>query len=344
MGHLASRYRRSKRRLSKQLSYVLRVSSGSIMLDMEPSDRDSHHEPNLLRKTGARRQHKVPKVLLETFAVDDLIQGFSLETYRTFRSSLDNVAVEKRFYDVGPRSEAFSLEPWLADIDGQATPIVRRLVADPQSISGLSSDDENTFARFLAAQDFRGIHVREEGLRIRRQMADHAKAIVQHMLREKSRAKDAELVWNTVFADEPDEYWLGEERPVQPVETAAYMLDKIQGFANVLLAMPWRIASAVAGVQLYTSDEPLTRIPVPTARWAVYFEHICYLPLSPSTMLIIGPGAEPTGRGRRLRTNLSSWHAVFANYMATLHATEFLYGPEPYIDRQGRVFRHRQEH
>lgn len=297
---------------------------------------DRYDEPTL-NTTDVIRQHYVPKMLLASFAADGQIPTLDLETGKLFLASLDKVAVEKHFYDIRAGQRVFSAETWLTGIESKAAPVIKRLIANPESLSELSDDDENHLGRFIAAQDFRGPGLRELVDNVRDQGVAHAKSIVRHMLEENLEPESVEAAWQELFADEPDEYWLGESGPYQSAQAAAFMLSEVQGFCNVLRAMPWRIVSAAPGLRFYTSDDPVSRIPLPSARWPVYFEHIYYLPLAPTTMLMIGPGAERSGRGARLRGDDSPWHVVLVNSVTTTHASRFLYGRGPYLDRLGAV-------
>jgi len=119
------------------------------------------NEPNL-GPTETKRQHYVPQFYLRPFAGQDgNIRVADLEGRSEYRTSIKNVAVETHFYDLEVEGLSVSLEGWLARLEGEATPVIRRLIADPESIGSLSLIDELSFGRFLAALKFRTPAYRE---------------------------------------------------------------------------------------------------------------------------------------------------------------------------------------
>ena len=94
------------------------------------------------------------------------------------------------------------------------------------------------------------------------------------------------------MGEEPEEWWFQQERPFNHAELTAQMLESIQGYANMLWSMPWRIGRVPEHIKLYTSDNPLHGYLQPIREW---WEHGSfatfwyYVPLSPSVLLRIAP-------------------------------------------------------
>ncbi len=105
----------------------------------------------------------------------------------------------------------------------------------------------------------------------------------------------------------------------------------MQGFANVLRAMPWRIGRVDTGLPLYTSDNPVSRYRQPLALWAGFSAFTYFFPLSPQTLMRIGPGVTPRGIGTREHKDFSDWETSFARHVITADASRFLYGAGPHV-------------
>ncbi len=91
------------------------------------------NEPNL-SPTNVRRQHYVPQVLLCAFAVDGKVRVVDLEIEgKEYKTSTANIAVEKNFYDINLADIRVSTEDWLAQLEGDAALVIKKLVDDPDS-------------------------------------------------------------------------------------------------------------------------------------------------------------------------------------------------------------------
>ena len=118
---------------------------------------DAINEP-ILSKTDAKRQHYVPRSYLHHFkGEDDKIRVFDLNTLEDYRTSTNNAAVEKHFYDVRVRGVDVPVSPeaWFAEIEANAAPIVNQLVAYPKSIESLATEEQFHLARFITSLLFR---------------------------------------------------------------------------------------------------------------------------------------------------------------------------------------------
>ena len=113
------------------------------------------NEPNL-KQTDVKRQHYVPKCFLESFTgPEGLLRVINLDNHQEFRTSPANAAVEGHYYDITIDGEILSTETWLARLESDTCPILKRLIADPDEMTTLSNEDEIRITRFLAALRFR---------------------------------------------------------------------------------------------------------------------------------------------------------------------------------------------
>src|SRR4051812_17393570 len=70
---------------------------------------------------------------------------------------------------------------------------------------------------------------------------------------DQASAKEFWEYWD----NQADEWWLQHEGPIQHAETTARMLSDVQGYANQLWHMPWRVGRVPQHLRLYTSDNSL---------------------------------------------------------------------------------------
>jgi Protein of unknown function (DUF4238) len=257
-----------------------------VSVPSQEYDPFHHKEPNL-GQTKTIRQHFVPRLWLRNFTDS---QGSLLvcdcQDGRVFESTVENTAVRKRMYDI-PLADGsvLSLEDWFSNIEGRADSVLRKIVDEPESLVALSVEDENSFARLLAAQLLRiPMFIRAFGL-----------------------------------------------------DSAAQMLEEVQGDANILRALPWRIGRS-SGPYFYTSDNPMAgfatavRDPWETS---LLWSRTYHIPLSTNVALRIGLKSDIKGRlkprGPREARDFNSWEASFTRNVVTAAAERYLFGPEPHI-------------
>ena len=118
-------------------------------------DSPRWNEP-ILGQIQTKRQHFVPRLYLEPFTrKDGKIRVVDLQEEGEYVTSLRNVAVEARFYDVTVEGHDYSAENWLAELESEASSVLRLLLDDPASIAGLTDKQENALSRFIAALSIR---------------------------------------------------------------------------------------------------------------------------------------------------------------------------------------------
>jgi hypothetical protein len=285
-----------------------------------------------LASTTVKREHYVPRRLLENFAVDGLLDVYEIRTGETFATHTINAAVGSRFYDLRVNGEDLSLEGWLADIEGLVCPILEMLIEDPSALTTLSVQEREYIARFVAVQELRSPGERWTQSKMRSQIVDQLKQVGQSWLRKELGEKGAEEVWEA-WRDRPDEWFLNESEPHQPSALTAGMVDTTPGLGNVLQAMPWRIGRA-SGNSFYTSDSPVSKLPRSATRFTVYFDNVFLLPLAPNTLLRIGPGLTPDESRSDTVADFNPWETSLARHAVTQCATRHLFGPGPFVSRE----------
>ncbi len=283
--------------------------------------------------TEAKRQHHVPKMYLRAFAEagDGIIPWRDLETGRTGRASVDNLAVERHYYDFDFLGVALSAEPWLAEVEAKAA-VWLRLLRETSEEGAIAPDGMLYLSRFAAAQFFRSPSFRSWLERYKADLGTRIKEFARQMLPPE------------VFQlreDQPHEAWLGQE----PSEDAAvpdslWILEGTQGYANLLVfCMDWTLLEAPDGARFYTSDAPLARRTSHLDDGVLpgsFVSYEYYLPISPLRALRIRP-RRGFGSDLRLasilRKKASKREVSLANSMQSASAARFLYGRGPWIDR-----------
>lgn len=324
-----ARKRKSEESVCRSSLFVRTYNGGELA-----NSRRRWVEPNLA-DTDVVRQHVVPRFWLRHFTLGGRIDAFEVKTGVTFTTSVENVAVQARFYDVAKGRRHLSTESWLADLEAEAAPIMRLLIEDPSRLLDLGPSEENTFARFLCAQFMRVPTRRNYETTLRETTVDWVKDFARKYTDKELGEEESAELWK--FWDrKPDEFFLREEEPYQPAATTASMLGQVQGFGNILKAMPWRIGR-VSEYPLYLSDNPVSRFPLPTRRFPSFADHVYFIPLNPKTMLRIGHGIGSSRRGTRTVRDFNAWQTSFARHVVTTDSDKYLFGQGPYVDEQCAV-------
>ena len=292
-------------------------------------DRWTFHEERLLDVTAVENQHYVPQFYLRGFADGNKIQGFDLAEKRPLRGPVRRIASATRYYDLDLVGYLVSIEDWLARLESHAAPVIAKLRSDPWAITLLSEEEEDDLARFVAAQWLRSPRFRLWQEQTRQNLNAQMAPMVEHMAELAGTTTDA--LWNQLdlTAD-------GSIPRDEQLRTQIHMLDEVQGLANQLQAMPWRVGRVLGERRLYTSDNPVARYLPPVRPWwemGAFPAFQYYFPLSPDVLMRIDPlGDEPSPRGPRSNGAISEFETSFARHLVTLDAVRFLYGAPPYVD------------
>ena len=291
------------------------------------------NEPNLA-PTDVKRQHYVPEFFLKSFIVpDDNLRVVDLEDGKEFRTDRTNAAVESYFNDLDVDGEILSTEGWLSHLGANASPILTQMIENPDKLMSLSVEEEFHIARFIAALRIRTPHFRSWMGGNLTSMADQSKEMIRKQILGNYGEEDGSALWEEQYKDQPDYMWLGESDPQQPADPSTFMLGDVQGWANLLWCSPWRIGTAPADLQLYTSDNPVAAYQRPVREWwetAAFASLIYYVPLSPGILLKIE--RRPDGQdesdphGPRRPLDFTAEEISVARHVITQEATRFLYG------------------
>ncbi len=306
----------------------------------------SWDEP-ILSETQTRRQHYVPRFYLKPFTTTGgKIRVFDLQEDRQYVSSLENVAVQSGFYDVDLSGHAYSAENWLGELESDGSSILRFLLDDPSAVTALTEKQENTLARFIAALILRTPSKRQE--------LDNALDGVFSQIEQKAQSQfvhqfgEAQgLAKYTEWQAKPFHERYGEREPTQPASITTSLLSKVQVFANLLRAAPWRIGNSSGQLRLYTSDNPVSRYLRPVRSWwevGGFSDFHYYLPLSSTLLLKIerGPGPDDLDKeaspwGERRKKDFSEWEISMARHIISRDASRYLYGEGLVVSKQCAV-------
>ena len=298
----------------------------------------------VLGKTQTRRQHFVPRSYLKNFAMGDgKIRVVDLQENREYVSSLKNVAVETRFYDVAVEGHDYSAEDWLAKLESDTSSILQALLEDPSAIVMLTDEQENTLSRFVAALSIRTPSLRQSMNDIfedvSSQIDQKAKDFFLHQLGE-ARG----LVKYEEWKARPFRERFNEEAPAQPASITNFLLGEVQGFANLLRAAPWRLGNVIGRLRFYASDNPVSHYVGPLRPWwgrMGFASFHYYMPLSPKLLFKIERRPDRgdlekrvNPRGKRRKQDFSEWETSMARHIISRDASRYLYGSNPVVSKQ----------
>jgi hypothetical protein len=260
-----------------------------------------------------------------------------LKSAKSFRTSLTNAAVISGFYDLHLGRETVSSENWLSVVEGQGAAVLAKLANQPSRIRSLSFSEEVRLARFVTAQIFRVPAFRAWEEAKRAEVVRGIKKIAEGYIRKQAgdAADEAWAIWDS----EPDWRWLQQAGPIQEAELSSAMMQELQGWANIIRAMPWRSGRAVGSRNLYTSDNPVAAYLPPIRPWwsgGAIWEYTYYFPVTHDVLVVIGPYGYTPRRGRKGQRgfgDFTEWESSFARHLVTANASRFLYGDGPYVPR-----------
>lgn len=117
----------------------------------------------------ARRHHSVPQFLLAGFAKakKSVLQTRVLDKKdsKVFLASIRDVMVERDFHSIKMESGVVSLEGFISQIEAVAAPVIKKLIAT-ETTTGLSGEERDTLAIFVALQLVRGTGHRAQFLHL----------------------------------------------------------------------------------------------------------------------------------------------------------------------------------
>ncbi|MBI2170913.1 MAG: DUF4238 domain-containing protein [Chloroflexi bacterium] len=306
------------------------------MEDFSAHEQARWNEP-ILGLTNAKRQHYVPQMYLRHFSREDgSIRIHDINKGTEFLTSMKNIAVETGFYDFPIEDTIVSTETWLSQIEGAATQTIQRLGETPDYLLKMSLEEEIHLARFTGSLFFRTPFFRSELQRMFGLPLPQIREIIKGQLYSRFEKREADKLWEE-WKDKPDYWWWGMTDPPNPAEDMAIMFSEVQGFANLLLAMPWRIGYVPNTMRLYTSDTPVSRF-LPSVRPWYYFggftHYDYYWPVSSKVLLLVKGRSELQPRGLREVRDFSPYATSIAQHVISQEATRYIFGDGLVVSRK----------
>jgi Protein of unknown function (DUF4238) len=220
-----------------------------------------------------KRQHYVPKVLLRHFCIPATpqIYVYDKKTDETFKTNVDNVAVENGFYDFQIEGIDLTIEPNLQKIEDLIKGRLCSLV-DNASVASLSLEDKTILGILVAVQMLRSKHTRLASQAIAEQMRERIREMGQ----------DPDTIPQLRELTEDDEKML----------TARHLEHTMPQMVPHLVDKIWLLFRTDATAPFYISDNPVTlnneNDMRPRGNLGIAVQGIeVYLPLTPTFTLAL---------------------------------------------------------
>ena len=121
------------------------------------------------------------------------------------------------------------------------------------------------------------------------------------------------------------------------LNTTAFMLGEVQGWANLFRGMPWRIGWTESP-SFYTCDNPISGFSTSVCSpwdWSLITSRSYHFPISTNVAIWFAYTRRfKAAWGSRECRPFSPWEVSFTKQVVTSDATRYLYGPGPYVDRR----------
>ncbi len=194
------------------------------------------------RKLPDRRpaeiQHYVPRFLLRGFSTSGRrphVFVYDKHEGRLFRTSVANLAAERRFYDFNADAVDVSLEPYLSNLESEASRLVGEIRSN-RSIGLLSGDGRSLLSEFVAVQMLRTRHQK-------RMISDVDASFFRQM---EERGIDPTDAWGIRQLSDDDVQALFLKALLNP-----------QPYAAILDSKTWTLMSTPASQPFFCSDHPV---------------------------------------------------------------------------------------
>ncbi len=198
-----------------------------------------------LLHTDVVRQHTVPRFLLENFAISSekkkrAKQVFALnkQTRKVLKMSVNDATVHSRFYNLHDQPSIVSLESLLCLYEGSGATVVRKLIST-KNIRGLSEEERNALARFVAVQ-----HLRARG---EYENQRHTALGLYHAI--KSRG---------IISEEVENYFSNENFEQNTKGNFLNQIADSDFEMSIILGKEWLLFETTLDRPFYISDNPVT--------------------------------------------------------------------------------------
>ena len=129
------------------------------------------------KRSSARNQHYVPRLLIRNFSFpgkgkSSQVHVFDKTKGSQFKTSIENIFAARDFNTVTDGDNAFCLEDGMADIEGDAADVIRKIVQE-NSIDSLSAQETAILDTFAALQKVRSVGMRANVAHLDDLLRDH---------------------------------------------------------------------------------------------------------------------------------------------------------------------------
>lgn len=112
--------------------------------------------------TDVKKQHTVPRFLLDGFSFDNGGKAKNIYTFdkiseRSYQQSVYDASTRNTFYNLENHPEKYSLEPILGGIEAEASIVIRKIIEE-QSLASLTEKEKKQLAIFVVIQKARAFH------------------------------------------------------------------------------------------------------------------------------------------------------------------------------------------
>lgn len=192
--------------------------------------------------TDVKKQHTVPRFLLDNFGFDTggkAKQLFTLDKQsgRSYSQSVYDASTRNTFYNIENHPDKYSLEPILCEIETEASSVIRKIIQE-QSLGNLSHEEKTKLAVFVVIQKSRTYH----GLQSIKALIT---GLSEHLLRVGAKPEDLSRLIGSQDDSGLKNFFL--ETVLNHVEHAEYILNK-----------SWLLYKTKNNDPYYISDNPIT--------------------------------------------------------------------------------------
>lgn len=112
--------------------------------------------------TDVKKQHTVPRFLLDNFGFDNggknkKLYTLDKSTQKCYQQSVYDASTRNTFYNIENIAEKYSLEPILGEIEAKASIVIRKIIEE-ESLASLTDEEKNELAIFVVVQKSRTFH------------------------------------------------------------------------------------------------------------------------------------------------------------------------------------------
>jgi len=262
--------------------------------------------------TKIKIQHYVPRFYLNNFVIKP--RKHSVYCYDKTKSnyfvvSTKNIASESHFYDM-PNEEEQRIEKALNLIESSFAPVYEKILVN-EDLGSLTSDEKETVALFVVAQELR---TREHRETIADMMKQAKKRIYKETLSEEFKERYGIDKWDT-------------EEEVKSLHLN--MFKQIPLYTEITLQMKWILFINRTPVPFWTSDHPVNRFNPVDAKPHGNLGLLCrgieiHFPLSPKMVLsFCEPITYELLPGRFEIKDIQN--AIFENWLQVAHSTRYVF-------------------